>query len=127
MGHLIGAIRGGDVRTSRKDLVAVHDYLVENARLALGRALREPAEAFGAGVKRQQVELAAVRRPTLVQAGERHNLMEVVNQCATLERLLDALAWIERTPRFDGAVIQVCHPSTSSDRTRSRGGEQRRG
>ena len=44
----------------------------------------------------------------------RHRFAEVVNQCATLERLIDALVWAQACPNLDGALAVVCNPTTSS-------------
>lgn len=41
-----------------------------------------------------------------------HSFVEVVNQCATLERLLDAAAWAEHN--LEGFLVRICNPTTSS-------------
>jgi hypothetical protein len=40
-------------------------------------------------------------------------LVEVINQCATLERLLDALAWATSA---GFTKVRCCHPTTSSNK-----------
>lgn len=45
-----------------------------------------------------------------------HNLAEVVNQCANIERLLDALQWAEDEPSMQGYAVERCHPTTGSAR-----------
>lgn len=93
-----------------------HDYLARRGREAAHRAaLVEAPTAWGSAFKRVRVELPPDDRPTLVRADESHNLVEVVNQCATMERLLDALAWAQ-TPASSLGDYRVarCHPTTSS-------------
>lgn len=89
MGHLISELRSGDVPTVRRELLKVHKYLVGQADAALKTAQGGSLESFGSTVKRTQVLLPLGARPPLITADDTHNLIEVVNQCATLERLLD--------------------------------------
>jgi hypothetical protein len=42
-----------------------------------------------------------------------HSLVEVINQCATMERLIDALEWANSTY----TNVEKCHPTTSSENT----------
>lgn len=55
-------------------------------------AVLDAAAGWGATVKRVQVQLGP-DAPPLVCAKAGEPVIEVVKQCATLERLLDALAW----------------------------------
>lgn len=94
-----------------------HDYLARAGMEAARRAaLVEDAAAWGGLLKRVRVELPAGDRPLLVRGAEpSHSFAEVVNQCATMERLLDALAWAQTEESGLRAwTVAVCHPTTSS-------------
>lgn len=61
---------------------------------------------WGTHFKRVRVDLPRDARPLLMRAAEdHHSLAEVVNQCATMERLLDALAWA----RTDTSGLSAFH------------------
>lgn len=62
--------------------------LVVAARATVPRLTMLPAEGWGAAAKRVYVVLPEGDRPPLVsKARSTHSFAEVVNQCATLERL----------------------------------------
>lgn len=64
-------------------------------------------------MKRVRIVLPSTDRPTLIGDDQtEHSLMEVINQCATIERLIDALRWAQ-THLPDYRLLR-CHPSTSS-------------
>lgn len=72
---------------------------------------------WGAGVKRIRVDLQDQEgRPALIPPDVTdHSLTEVYNQCATMERLLDALAWAQtEASGLAGYQVERCHPTTSS-------------
>lgn len=79
-------------------------------------ALVESAASWGSALKRVRVELPRDERPRLVRdANDQHSLAEVMNQCATMERLLDALAWVQTDASGLSTLnVAVCHPTTSS-------------
>lgn len=92
------------------------DYLAKRGRVALAGLNDGPDLAtWGRRMKRVKVELNGAR-PLLVTASGWHNLGEVINQCATLERLIDALVWAQSQPDLRDLRIVRCHPTTSSDR-----------
>ncbi len=94
-----------------------HDYLARRGKEAARRAtLVENAASWGSALKRVRVELPRDDRPRLVrEANDRHSLAEVMNQCATMERLLDALAWAQTEgSSLSSFNVAVCHPTTSS-------------
>lgn len=99
-----------------EELREAHHYLARNATSALYEAAAlQPDERWGAGVKRMQVSLPDKHRSGLIGRGlTAHNLGEVTNQCATIERLLDALLWASREPRLEGYEVERCHPTTGS-------------
>lgn len=94
-----------------------HDYLAGRAATAVDRAQRHTEIAsWGTALKRIRVEIPAAERHFLITTREpHHNLVEVINQCATMERLLDALAWAAspQSGLADWTVV-ACHPTTSS-------------
>jgi hypothetical protein len=121
MGHLVSApvITGEQLLTLEdcyQQLKAAHDYLVINGAIALQRALQiENLSYWGIQAKRILVALPHENRPKLISSDlDTHNLTEIYNQCATMERLLDALTWaIQALPNYH---VMCCHPTTSSGR-----------
>jgi hypothetical protein len=101
-----------------QQLRAAHDYLALQGQLALERArFIVPDIAWGVQVKRIRVALPALNKPALVLEEAEHNLVEVINQCATLERLIDALEWADiNLPDFS---VLLCHPTTSSEKEKT--------
>lgn len=54
-------------------------------------------------------------RPELVPRDQPdQSLIAVINQCATLERLLDVLEWAQSDPELAAFSVEHCHPTTSS-------------
>jgi hypothetical protein len=76
----------------------------------------EEGTNWGTSAKRVSVVLASERPHDIGKDVKKHNIVEVINQIATLERLLDLLAWV----RTNGSELEkfgqvvVCHPCTSS-------------
>lgn len=108
------------IRDCIEDLRAAHTYLVRCGKLALGRAAEElTSDHWGSDAKRTKVELPPPGKPYLVPRRLlHHNMIEVLNQCATLERLLDALEWASRAESSLAAfTVTKCHPTTSSDKS----------
>jgi len=103
------------------DLQETHDYLVRCAKRALERAsLPTAVDHWGADVKRLHVDLIPQGKPYLVPRRlNQHNLLEVINQCATLERMIDCLAWVGTSESgLTDYTVTKCHPATSSDKKR---------
>lgn len=118
MPHLVESICGPITLAACAEQVrTAHDYLARQGAEAVDRAwVSRDVNGWGAAVKRIRVELSVEGRPERIAPGmASHNLIEVINQCATLERLLDALAWAQ-TPESGLATYDVtrCHPTTSS-------------
>jgi len=117
--HLIAKIEYRPLAEVCDDLIAARNYLVKYGRLALVRAADiDATAAWGSSVKRVKVILPAEGRPDVVSSSiHQHSLVEVLNQCATLDRLLDALEWIQRDPRLAAfTTVECCHPTTSSSK-----------
>lgn len=91
-----------------------HDYLVQCVLVALkNKNLTENHPYWGSRIKRIRVTLSGFNRPELIDTSiTDHNLTEIYNQCATMERLLDALNWI--TLHLPDYKVVRCHPTTSS-------------
>jgi hypothetical protein len=101
-----------------KWLSGAHRILRQQGRLALQEAARIPAgRSWGSAVKRQRVPFPSGRIPILAEIESVHNLIEVVNMCATLERLLDTISWLTET-RLNSYLVEHCHPTTGSSRQR---------
>lgn len=98
-----------------EELRAAHQFLVEAAQATVPRLLELSADSWGSAAKRVLVDLREAHRPMRVPKDvTTHSFVEVVNQCATLERLIDALAWIEALREPRGAQVIACNPTTSS-------------
>jgi hypothetical protein len=100
------------------DLVhEAHSFLVACASRAIAEAQQHGATvAWGTTLKRTRVQIPVANRPTIVTPRDPyHNLVEVINQCAAIERLLDALRWAATAESaLDDWQVLACHPTTSS-------------
>ncbi len=122
MSHLVGAVLAADgvgLELARcYDLVReAHDYLAQRGREAVARAgQQQDLSSWGGTVKRVRVTLPINERPALIAPAEPyHNLIEVINQCASMERLLDALTWAQTAESgLANYTVVSCHPTTSS-------------
>jgi hypothetical protein len=97
-----------------KMVQAAHHYLVDCGNSILQQTnLLERYTDWGSTFKRIRVGLPQDNRPELIdKALTDHNLIEICNQCATIERLMDALHWVH-THMSNYQVVR-CHPTTSS-------------
>jgi hypothetical protein len=94
-----------------------HDYLARKGMEAVRRAFDVGVTRYwGTEVKCVRVLLPSDEWPELVSSdAEEHNLVEVMNQCATMERLLDALEWAQGAESMlNESLVERCHPTTSS-------------
>lgn len=102
-----------------KQLRTAHHYLarlgIEAQAIHMGDLI-EPEMNWGTRQKRAKIIFPDGERPALIPVSlNEHALSEVINQCATIERLVSALAWAsEALP--DYRLIR-CHPTTSSYKT----------
>jgi len=119
--HLVASIPTDLVQVTPADahalLAEAYAFLAHHGAEAARRAAELPGSAsWGTRFKRERVMLPQAGRPRLVTgAPEDHSLIEVVNQCATMERLLAALRWAA-SPASGLSALRVfcCHPTTSS-------------
>ena len=108
-----------EVSKCLNDLQEAHNYLQEYGKHALNEVVNRTDDlAWGINTKRIRVQLPNQGKPYLVPYRLlSHNLVEVINQCATLERLIDVLRW-SMTPvsGLSDYFITKCHPTSSSDK-----------
>jgi hypothetical protein len=122
MAHLVNPIhRPVDMPIPIMDVleqvITAHRYLVELGAQALRSAqISGASESWGTQMKRVRILFPAGSRPALISdTHAEHALIEVINQCATLERLIDALQWAQQyLPTYQ---VVRCHPTTSSQKT----------
>ncbi|PLS82911.1 MAG: hypothetical protein CYG60_23295 [Actinobacteria bacterium] len=123
MAHLVDKFvaSDGDRKTltaCQADVKEARDYLATYGAEAIRRASgSQGGPDWGSSVKRARVILPDGPRPALISSETwEHNLVEVVNQCATMERLIDALCWAQTEPSLMEYLVERCHPTTSSSR-----------
>jgi hypothetical protein len=121
--HLVDTFvaSNGDRKTlaaCRAEVQEARNYLATHGAEAIRRASgSQGGPDWGSSVKRARVILPEGPRPALISSETRdHNLVEVVNQCATMERLIDALGWAQSEPGLNEYLVERCHPTTSSSR-----------
>jgi hypothetical protein len=120
MAHLVSSFvaRDGTYKSLEsycEEIRNAQRYLSENGAEAFRKAAFVQGECWGIAAKRIRVELPTESRPTSIgQDVENQRLAEVVNQCATIERLLDALLWARSEPSLQGYAVERCHPTTGS-------------
>ena len=93
-----------------------HKFVRRHAHQTLKKvACIEPNISWGSSVKRKRVKFPLPdQRPILLRyAADNHNLSELVNMCATVERLLGALVWAKAN-KLGGYVVKRCHPTTGN-------------
>jgi hypothetical protein len=99
-------------------LKAAHDYLVQQGQRTIAQsAAVAGVDGWGSQVKRIRVMLSDGSKPAAIPVTVTdHNLVEVINQCATMERLLDTLRWLQLAESgLSHCQIRACHPTTSSN------------
>lgn len=97
----------------QRELRARHAAWAGAAIHALTEAAESGTDGWGSKAKRIKVA------PTSKGSGEAADqpLGEVINQCATVERLLDALTWVTQQSGGDCAKVLLCHPTASSSKS----------
>jgi hypothetical protein len=100
-----------------QSLKSAHDYLVSHAQKALDQVAKaQDVGRWASLAKRIQLQFPDELRPLYISPKmQSHNLIEVINQCATMERLLDALQW--SIQNLSDYQVLRCHPTTSSDKS----------
>ncbi|MBM5822432.1 MAG: hypothetical protein FJ082_08250 [Cyanobacteria bacterium K_Offshore_surface_m2_011] len=112
MAHLIQPLlQPCPLQDAWQELMRAHLALVAAARQAATTMAAVEANDWGVAAKRVRVTWALTPSGLLSETGDQP-LTEVINQCATVERLLDAMAWV--LSRAPAAELLLCHPTTSS-------------
>jgi hypothetical protein len=112
MAHLIQPLlQPCPLQDARQELMRAHHALVAAARQAATTMAAVEVSDWGVAAKRIRVTWALMPPGLLNETGDQP-LTEVINQCATVERLLDAMAWV--LSRAPAAELLLCHPTTSS-------------
>ena len=118
--HLIIPLENLTIVDCCEQLKCAGEFLRRQSNCLIEGSLRSvPSEEFlqqqnwASQIKRLEVDLDVSDRPHIV-AARRENFIEVVNQCATLDRMIDCLEWVARQPRFQDCNVFRCHPTTSS-------------
>lgn len=102
-GSQCGDRKHWNIPEASEHLCEAHAALALAGKLTLQKAAGAcPDGDWGASVKREPVRCGQ----------ELHNLAEVVNQCATVERLIDALTWA--ASEFPEWLVECCHPTQTS-------------
>lgn len=106
MAHLVSSFVASDraykpLESYYEEIREAQRCLSENGAEAFQRAALEKGECWGLGAKRIRVEFTTWPHPTLIDRDvEDQRFAEIVNQCATIERLLDAFGrWLTRRQR----------------------------
>lgn len=116
MPHLVKPIRNTRLDEALAQVRAAHLAIVKSAReQARARLAGGALSSWGADAKRLTVNLESVGKPV-------ERFVEVLNMAATMERLIDALAWFTAHPEYERLTVQQCHPTTSDDKSKG-GGE----
>jgi hypothetical protein len=110
MPHLVEPFSRVTFDAAVQRLQSIDEYFAECA--ARTDWMARPEGAWAIAAKRQPVRLDLPGRPNGI--GKTSEKMgEVVNICATIERLIEGLKWFAESPRFRAGLVLECHPSTS--------------
>lgn len=113
MGHLIRPLLGPcSLHQAQQQLIEAHEQLVACGRAAVDELKTVTPMGWGSAAKRVRAVLPNMRSTLLNEANSDQSLTELINQCATVERLLDAINWVLHTA--SDATLVLCHPTTSS-------------
>lgn len=94
MAHLIEPLQGpGALKDAHQELIQAYEVLVASARQAAQALANLDPIGWGAAAKRLRVTWSDTPASMLSDV-EEQLLTEVINQCATVERMLDAMAWV---------------------------------
>ena len=116
MGHLIRPLLGPcSLHQAQQQLIEAHEQLVACGRAAVDELKTVTPVGWGSAAKRVRAVLPNMRSTLLNEANSDQSLTELINQCATVERLLDAINWVLHTAT--DSTLVLCHPTTSSGAT----------
>jgi len=91
-------------------------FLAQAAIVGLRKSSESEVSSWGSFMKRLYVDIPIEQRPYLIPGKiQNHNLIEIINQCATIERLVDAILWFSgKGSGFGDCIVVSCNPTTSS-------------
>ncbi len=104
--HMIAPLVGTALEPALKLLQDEHDRWAGAVHVAVRGHSAHDTPMRGIQLKRIEVEVEGA-------AGQRQKLTEVINQLATIERLLAAMRWA-RSHLHDFDTVVIAHPTTSS-------------
>ena len=107
MAHLVRPVHGVNIQQAFTELNAARNTLLK----ALN-GYNRPTITTACALKRTPVTVTPRGLVNVTQ----HNYAEVVNQLATMERLLDALAWLANDIKLRSSTVKVCNPTSSNDK-----------
>jgi hypothetical protein len=129
--HLVSPLCDVSLEDGLRALAQAHKFIVANAASELDSRRWKPTgstETWGCDFKRIDIHLpnghpdreftdsAGWNHILIGEALQRQKLIEIINQAATLERLMDALRWtMSAGSGLSEYRIQLCHPTTSSE------------
>lgn len=113
MPHVIEPFTNSSFADALENLRTAHRYLVSRAKAAISDTDFDDSR-WGTSVKRSPVPLNVGDVPRLIGKPQ-EKLGEVINIAATVERLMDAIAWFAKSTENEGCSILECHPSTSDE------------
>lgn len=116
MPNLIEPIFNYELTKGEAEIREAHRFIVQCAKASFLDARSFDVETWGRTVKRKKIKFPKQNRPQRVRdAADEHSYAEIVNQCATVERLLDVMVWARNDLELsEYNMIKVCHPTTSS-------------
>jgi hypothetical protein len=106
--NLVNRIGDVSIDDCYRKLKKAHGIIVEYSRKKIPKLAGFSESAWGTGCKRISVDMP----PKSGIPNQR--LVETINQCATMERLLALLKWLCKSSEFSRLKIDCCHPTTSS-------------
>jgi hypothetical protein len=109
--HLVNPIRNLSIGECYEKLKEAHKIIVECSSNKISELASSASDLWGTECKRILVEMPAA---TDLIGSARQKLSEMINQCATMERLLALLEWLNTSSEYARYKIDCCHPTTSS-------------
>ncbi len=106
---------GWTIEAAFQHLNEAHSFLVTKALafLANGPQKAQSADQWGTLIKRESIQFNSNELILLNNTATKHKFVEVINMCATVERMLDALKWAGS--EFQNHLVAICNPTTSSN------------
>ncbi len=125
MPHLVKPLFHTSLSECYRSIQEAHDFLVQRGASAIAQVQKEKemdSASWGSAMKRLAVSLPSHERPALIDTTiQKHSLVEVIHQCATIERLLDALEWAQQPDSgLNDFLVERCHPTTSSAKSETK-------